>query len=226
MSLDYRVRESIQEEAKGIIAPPELKEKVIVQINSNHGGSKRKKHLIAGVLAAALLIPTTGFAYQSIMADGIYGSFENIKKHAGLMTLETYMRFNAKLSEAKDEMGAKEYEEFTKELKKLTNAKLAYGDSNGNIDYDQLLPAKKEELKKVVMELHPYFDKLNGHKSSKEVLTPEEYEQYMEALMLHQTVLVKTKSSGGITVEEVPEAYKERFIKAEQFMEYVDEKLR
>ncbi|MCU4767270.1 DUF3600 domain-containing protein [Bacillus toyonensis] len=223
MSLDCKVRESIQEEAKRIVAPPELKEKVIVQIKMKRGGSKRKKRLIAGVLAAALLIPTTGFAYQSIMADGIYGSFENLKKHAGAMTLEAYIRFNAKLSEAKDEMGAKEYEEFTKELKKLTNAKLAYGDSNGNIDYDQLSPAKKEELKKVVMELHPYFDKLNGHKSSKEVLTPEEY---MEALMSHQTVLVKTKSSGGITVEEVPEAYKERFIKAEQFMEYVDEKVR
>ncbi|MGU3440203.1 DUF3600 domain-containing protein [Bacillus cereus] len=191
----------------------------------NNGRSKRKKRLIAGVLAAALLIPTTGFAYQSIMADGIYGSFENLKKHAGTMTLEAYMRFSAKLSEAKDEMGTKEYEEFTKELKKLTNAKLTYGDSNGNIDYDQLLPAKKEELKKVVMELHPYFDKLNGHKSSKEVLTPEEYEQYMEALMSYQTVLVKTKSSGGITIEEVPEAYKERFIKAEQFMEYVNEKV-
>ena len=214
MSLDCRVRESIQEEAKGIVAPPDLKEKVIVQIKMKHGRSKRKKRLIAGVLAAALLIPTTGFAYQSIMADGIYGSFENLKKHAGTMTLE-----------AKDEMGTKEYEEFTKELKKLTNAKLTYGDSNGNIDYDQLLPAKKEELKKVVMELHPYFDKLNGHKSSKEVLTPEEYEQYMEALMSYQTVLVKTKSSGGITIEEVPEAYKERFIKAEQFMEYINEKV-
>ncbi|PEF90612.1 DUF3600 domain-containing protein [Bacillus cereus] len=225
MSLDCRVRESIQEEAKGIVAPPDLKEKVIVQIKMKHGRSKRKKRLIAGVLAAALLIPTTGFAYQSIMADGIYGSFENLKKHAGTMTLEAYMRFSAKLSEAKDEMGTKEYEEFTKELKKLTNAKLTYGDSNGNIDYDQLLPAKKEELKKVVMELHPYFDKLNGHKSSKEVLTPEEYEQYMEALMSYQTVLVKTKSSGGITIEEVPEAYKERFIKAERFMEYVNEKV-
>ncbi|PED87236.1 DUF3600 domain-containing protein [Bacillus cereus] len=225
MSLDCRVRESIQEESKGIVAPPELKEKVIVQIKMNRGGNKRKKRLIAGVLAAALLIPTTGFAYQSIMAGGIYGSFENLKKHAGTMTLEAYMRFSAKLSEAKDEMGTKEYEEFTKELKKLTNAKLTYGDSNGNIDYDQLLPAKKEELKKVVMELHPYFDKLNGHKSSKEVLTPEEYEQYMEALMSYQTVLVKTKSSGGITIEEVPEAYKERFIKAEQFMEYVNEKV-
>ncbi|EEM84075.1 ECF-type sigma factor negative effector [Bacillus thuringiensis serovar huazhongensis BGSC 4BD1] len=192
----------------------------------NRGGSKVKRRLIAGVLAAALLIPTTGFAYQSIMADGIYGSFENLKKHAGAMTLEAYMRFSAKLLEAKDEMGAKEYEEFTKELKKLTDAKLAYGDSNGNIDYDQLSSAKKEEMKRIEMELQPYFDKLNGHKSSKEVLTPEEYEQYMEALMSYQTVLVKTKSSGGITVEEVPEAYKERFIKAEQFMEYVNEKVR
>ena len=53
MSLDCRVRESIREEAKGIVAPPELKEKVIVQIKMNQGGRKRKKHLIAGVLAAA-----------------------------------------------------------------------------------------------------------------------------------------------------------------------------
>ena len=50
------------------------------------------------------------------MADGIYGSFENLKT-CRTMTLEAYMRFSAKLSEAKDEMGTKEYEEFTKELK-------------------------------------------------------------------------------------------------------------
>lgn len=56
------------------------------------------------------------------MADGIYGSFENLK-HAGTMTLEAYMRFSAKLSEAKDEMGTKEYEEFTKELKKINKCK-------------------------------------------------------------------------------------------------------
>ena len=55
------------------------------------------------------------------------------------------MRFSAKLSEAKDEMGTKEYEVFTKELKKLTNAKLAYGDANGNIDYDALSPEKEKK---------------------------------------------------------------------------------
>ena len=45
MSLDCKVRESIQEEAKGIVAPPELKEKVIVQIKMNRGGSKVKNAL-------------------------------------------------------------------------------------------------------------------------------------------------------------------------------------
>ncbi|MBK5515504.1 hypothetical protein JFT70_12490 [Bacillus sp. TH11] len=45
MSLDCRVRESIQEEAKGIIAPPELKEKVIVQIKMKNGGSKGRSAL-------------------------------------------------------------------------------------------------------------------------------------------------------------------------------------
>lgn len=44
--------------------------------------------------------------------------------------------------------------------------------------------------------------------------------------MTHEIVRVKTKSTGAIKVEEIPEAYKERFIKAEQFMEYVDEKVR
>ena len=136
------------------------------------------------------------------------------------------MRFSAKLSEAKDEMGAKEYEEFTKELKKLTNAKLTYGDSNGNINYDQLSPGKREEMKNLSMSLQPYFDKLNGHKSSKEVLTQEEFDRYVEALMIYEIVQVKTKSTGGMKVEEVPEAYKERFINAEQFMEYVAEKVR
>ncbi len=81
-------------------------------------------------------------------------------------------------------------------------------------------------MKKVSMGLQPYFDKLNGHKSSREVLTQEEFDRYMEALMTHEIVRVKTKSTGAIKVEEIPEAYKERFIKAEQFMEYVDEKVR
>ena len=89
------------------------------------------------------------------------------------------------------------------------------------INYHQ----QKRRNEKVSMGLQPYFDKLNGHKSSKEVLTQKEFDRYVEALMTYEIVQVKTKSTGGMKVEEVPEAYKERFIKAEQFMEYVNEKV-
>ncbi|CAI8909883.1 hypothetical protein KOY_03215 [Bacillus cereus VDM021] len=70
---------------------------------------------------------------------------------------------------------------------------------------------------------------LNGDKSSKEVLTSKEYEQYIEALMTYEKVLVNIKSSGHVTVEEVPEAYKEEFVQefvqADRFMEYVNGKV-
>ncbi|MBO1626811.1 DUF3600 domain-containing protein [Bacillus arachidis] len=225
MSLDNRVRESIQEEATGIEPSPELKEKIMVQVKMKRGGKTMKKRIITGVLAAALLIPTTGFAYQSIMADGIYGSFENLKKHASSITLKGYMSLDAKLSQAKGDMGEEEYEEFTKLLKGLANAKLEYGDSNGNIDYDQVSATKKEELEKRLMAIQPYFDKLNGEKSSKEVLTSEEYKQYIDALMTYEKIQAKIKSSEGVTINEVPEAYKAEFLQADQFMQYVNEKV-
>ena len=41
------------------------------------------------------------------------------------------------------------------------------------------------------MELQPYFDKLNGDTSSKEILTPGEYEQYIEALMTYGCLSVR-----------------------------------
>ena len=42
-------------------------------------GEVRRRNALSQEYFAAFLIPTTGFAYQSIMADGIYGSFENLK---------------------------------------------------------------------------------------------------------------------------------------------------
>ena len=60
------------------------------------------------------------------------------------MTLEAYMRFSAKLSEAKDEMGTKEYEEFTR-TKKINKCKTYVRRFERNIDYDRLLPAKNEK---------------------------------------------------------------------------------
>ncbi|GAA3332794.1 hypothetical protein GCM10020331_094290 [Ectobacillus funiculus] len=49
------------------------------------------------------------------------------------------------------------------------------------------MPSKQEaKYTKVLTEAQPYFDKLNGEISSKEILTPEEYEQYIKALMTYE----------------------------------------
>ncbi|HDX9577116.1 TPA: DUF3600 domain-containing protein [Bacillus pseudomycoides] len=225
MSLDHEVRQSLQEEAKGIVPSPELKEKVMNQMKVKRGGKSMKKRLITGVLAATLLIPTSAFAYESLLADGVYGSFENVKKHFTNATLQGYMHVNAKLSQAKGEMREKEYKEFTILLKGLLDAKMKYGDANGNIDYDQLSQEKQEEMMKAYTVIQPYFDKLNGEKSSKEVLTPEEFKQYIHASMTYEKIQAKMKSSEPITVDMVPEEYKVEFQEADQFMNYVSEKV-
>ncbi|WP_242225198.1 DUF3600 domain-containing protein [Bacillus cereus group sp. BfR-BA-01380] len=225
MSLEYKVREALQEETRGIVPSPELKEKVMNQMKIKRGGISKKKHLITGVLAATLLIPTSAFSYQSLVADGVYGSFDNVKKHFANATLQGYMHVNAKLSQAKGEMGEKEYKEFTVLLKELLDTKMKYGDANGNIDYDQLSQEKQEEMMKASMVIQPYFDKLNGKKSSKEVLTPEEYKQYVHALMTYEKIQSKMKSSEGITIDKVPEEYKAAFQEADNFMNYVNEKV-
>ena len=225
MSLDYEVRESLQEEAKGIVPSPELKEKVMNQIKIERGGKPMKKRLITSVLAATLLIPTSAFAYQSFVADGVYGSFDNVKKHFVNATLQGYMHVNAKLSQAKGEMEDKEYTEFTTLLKGLLDAKMKYGDANGNIDYDQLSQEKQEEMMKAYMVIQPYFDKLNGEKSSKEVLTSEEFKQYIHAQMTCEKIHAKMKTSEPIKIDEVPEEYKAEFQEADHFMNYVSEKV-
>ena len=225
MSLDYEVRESLQEEAKGIVPSPELKEKVMNQMKVKCGGKSMKKRLITSVLAATLLIPTSAFVYQSLLADGVYGSFDNVKKHFASATMQGYMHVNAKLSQAKGEMGKEEYKEFTTLLKGLLDAKMKYGDANGNIDYDQLSQEKQEEMVKALMVMQPYFDKLNGEKSSKEVLTHEEYKRYIHALMTYEKVQSKMKSSEAIMIDKVPEEYKVEFQEADHFMNYVNEKV-
>ncbi len=72
MSLDCKVRESIQEEAKGIVAPPELKEKVIVQIKMNRGGSKVKKTPYRRSSCSGLFNPDNWFCSINLLWQMVY----------------------------------------------------------------------------------------------------------------------------------------------------------
>ncbi|MGC8229484.1 DUF3600 domain-containing protein [Pseudobacillus badius] len=226
MNLEERVRETLQEEAQHVTPPPYLQTRVIGRVTRG-AGKKAKKRFVAGVLAAVLLLPLSAFSYQSLLADGVYGSFENIKKHIASATMEGYFLLNAKLSQAQGELGDEEYAAFKKELQVITDAKLAYGDRYGNIDYDLVPQKKRMELTEAHKTLQPYFDQLNNEKSSKEILTDEEFDQYIAAQMTYEKALAQSgtdTSEGPIEEEKLPEPLRTEFQQARDFLDYVQSK--
>lgn len=82
---------------------------------------------------------------------------------------------------------------------------------------------KLKEVKAAIYEIQPYFDKLNNQPSSKEILTPEEYEQYIQALLTFETVMAQLGVSSPPKVEMVPADAQEEFLKARAVLDYVNE---
>jgi len=221
---------NLKRELSKIEIPIEIHERSKLGINkakSEMGGKLKrftKKRLAIAVMSACLMLPTGAFAYQALLADDLYGSFDNLKKHAVNLTMEGYLLFNAKLNQAKGDLGKDEFKQFKDLLSVFTSAKLDYGDKNGNIDYSQVPAEPFEEIKVAMYEIQPYFDKLNGLPSSKEVLTAEEYEQYIQALIIYETTMAQLGVSSPPEVTEIPIESQEAFSKAQEYLNYVNEK--
>ena len=220
----------LKQELSKIEIPVEIHERSklgINKANSEMGGKLNrfvKKRLAIAVISASLMIPTGAFAYQALLADDLYGSFDNLKKHAINVTMESYLLFNAKLDQAKGDLGKEEFKQFKNLLSVFTSAKIEYGDKNGNIDYSHLPAEQLEEIKVALSEIQPFFDKLNGLPSSKEILTSEEYEQYIQALLDNETIRAQLEVSGALDVTSIPAESQEKFIKAQEYLNYVNEK--
>ncbi len=220
----------LKQELSKIEIPAEIHERSKLGIHkakSEMGGKLNhfvKKRLAMAVVAACLMIPTGAFAYQALLADDLYGSFDNLKKHVVNVTMESYLLFNAKLDQAKGDLGKEEFEQFKDLLNVFTSAKLEYGSKNGNIDYSQVPAEPLEKIKAALYEIQPYFDKLNGLPSSKEVLTAEEYDQYIQALMTYETTMAQLGITGAPDVSSIPAESQEAFIKAQEYLNYVNEK--
>ncbi|POZ57537.1 hypothetical protein LYSIN_02321 [Lysinibacillus sphaericus] len=220
----------LKQELSQIDIPAEIHERSklgIKKAKSERGGKLNrfvKKRLAIAVISASLMIPTGVFAYQALLADELYGSFDNLKKHAANVTMESYLLFNAKLDQAKGDLGKEEYEQFKELLNVFTSAKIEYGNNNGNIDYSQVPAEPLEEIKAAMYEVQPYFDKLNGLPSSKEVLTAEEYEQYIQALMTYETTMAQLGVSSVPDVEKMPKEMQQPFIEAQNYLQYVNDK--
>lgn len=220
----------VKQELSKIEIPVGLHERSKLGIHkakSEMGGKRNrsfKKRLVIASIAACLMIPTGAFAYQALLADDLYGSFDNLKKHGVNITMESYLLFNAKLNQAKGDLGKEEFKQFKDSLHVVTSAKLEYGDKNGNIDYSQVPAEPFEKIKAAMSEIQPYFDKLNGLPSSKEVLTGEEYEQYIEALITYETIMAKLGVTSIRDSTSIPTELQEDFTKAQDYFYYVNEK--
>lgn len=189
------------------------------EMNLNVTSSIRKR-LLSISLAIALMVPTGVFAYQTLLADEFYGSFDKLKVHVVNATMEGYLLLDAKLQQAKGDLGEEEFNVFKSQLSVMTDAKVEYGGTNGNIDYSAVPSQRREEIKQASFELQPYFDKLNGLPSSKELLTTKEYDTYIEALMTHETIMAK---SGG-DLNNVPLALQDDLKKVRDVLDYVNQK--
>lgn len=179
-----------------------------------------RKRLMAASLAVALMIPTGAFAYQALLADDLYGSFDELKVHIVSATLEKYLLLDAKLEQAKGTLDASEYDAFKTELRIFTNTRITYGDANGNVDYDAIPVGARADVKQALAELQPYFDTLNKQAATRERLTVEEYDAYIEAIMAMESI----RARGGEVVETMPESLRTEYEEALSVIRAVEEK--
>lgn len=179
-----------------------------------------RKQMIAASVTLSLLIPTGAWAYQSLLADDVYGSFDELKVHVVSATMEKYLLLDAKLKQAKGTLNASEYDVFKTELRIFTDTRMTYGDANGNVDYEAIPIEKRANVKRALVNLQPYFDALNNQTSTKELLTVEEYDAYIEATMAMESI----RARGGESVETMPESLRAEYEEALSVIRAVDER--
>ncbi|MEI2666943.1 DUF3600 domain-containing protein [Rossellomorea sp. LJF3] len=221
---------NIKQEINKIVIPPTLHERSKMGVRKarlEKGGRVNrfiKKNMVSAIIAASLILPTGAIAYQTILADEFYGSFENVKTHLSSATMEGYLLLDAKLTQAQGDMEKEEFKRFKELLKTVTNAKVEYGDKYGNIDYSKVPAKQLAELKNTLYEIQPFFDRLNGQKSSKEVLSSDEYEEYIEAIMIYEQTMAKSGMKESDEIDKLSDDQREIFLEAQHVLRKVNEK--
>ncbi|OZB96170.1 DUF3600 domain-containing protein [Paenibacillus sp. XY044] len=164
MSLDERLKTAFTEETKDWNVPADLKGKILNRVVTHQPGRRMKKWIAAGILTAALLIPTGAYAGYSYLADSIYGSQENIAKYG--VGQEQYAELEAKLQSAKQNLSEEEFTKWLPLLKELGTMNMKIADANGDIHPDRLSADEQKQYNSLLSELEPIFSKLNEIQSS------------------------------------------------------------
>lgn len=164
MSLDERLKTAFTEESKDWNVPADLKGKIMSQVVTHQTGRRMKKWIAAGILAAALVIPTGAYAGYNYLADSIYGSQENIAKYG--VGQNQYEELEAKLQSAKQNLSEEEFTKWMSLLQELGTMNMKIADAHGDIHPDRLSAEELKHYKSLTSELEPIFNKLNEMQTS------------------------------------------------------------
>jgi hypothetical protein len=91
---------------------------------------------------------------------------------------------------------------------------------------DTLMSAdQRDKYKNLLSDLQPYFDKLNGQLSSRDVLSHIDFDAYMEATIVLQRIASQLgESKGYVLPDKVPADKKEAYDQANKILKQVKEK--
>lgn len=165
MNFNEELRTVLQEEARNISAPPELKEQILNRAVAKQGGRRMKKWLVASIMAAALLIPTGAYAGYHYLADNMYGSPATAATIG--VTQQQYDRLEAKLQNAKQSFNEEEFTKLMSLLKEMGSYNLQMTDAEGVFHLEQLSAKDQKAYKELQTKLEPYFEQMNEAKTSK-----------------------------------------------------------
>ncbi|WP_047154762.1 DUF3600 domain-containing protein [Aneurinibacillus tyrosinisolvens] len=160
MNFEDQVRSVLKVKSEEIEHPPALKEKILAQIDFEKKEKSMKKKWIAGIVAAAVMVPTAGFAGYSYLAEQIVGSKEQMIKAGGTET--DYNGLERKLQQAKKVLDEKEYNEMAALLKEAAQYSVKVTDKNGTTHPEKLSPAERQQLAEIEKQLAPYSKKMAG----------------------------------------------------------------
>jgi hypothetical protein len=231
MELEHHIKQSLNRYSETLQTPEALDRAVKQSIMQPYVPSKKRPLAInrvgIAVLTAVFALTITAFSSPSL-ADRIYGSYDIVKKKVVTLSLQQYQQVAFKFMGAQKELGT-DYPAFEKLSKQLVAAKINDSDSNQNIDYDALLPEKRAELKELLANIQPYFDRLNHQPAARTVLTAEEYDTYIEAQMKRESMMAKgnvNPNAGRVETEDLPLEYRDAYEKSNQLIQTLEEKVR
>ncbi|WHX47008.1 DUF3600 domain-containing protein [Paenibacillus woosongensis] len=163
MSIDKELREELRQVSDSMRCPPDLYERVRQSyqhyMNEKRGRSPMKKRMLAGIVAAAILIPSAVFA-SSYLADDIFGSVTTIEQRGG--SQEDYQEIEGMLQAAKGKLTEDEFKEYMELTKQMVQLKLKITDERGVKHEEWLTQEEQQQFEQLASRLAPYFEKING----------------------------------------------------------------